>query len=47
MAGFATQYWFYSQIDALGRRGQADPSLSVFAATKQTMALPKKLTATK
>jgi len=47
MAGFATQYWFYSQIDALGRRGQADPSLSVFAATKQTMALQKKLTATK
>ena len=45
MAAFATQYWYYSQIDALGRTGQADPSMSVFAATKQTMALQKKLTA--
>lgn len=45
MAGFATQYWFYAQIDALGRSGQANPSLSVFAATKETMALQKKLTA--
>ena len=45
MAGFATQYWFYSQIDALGRSGRANPSLSVMAATKQTMAMQKKLTA--
>ena len=45
MAAFATQYWYYSQIDALGRTGRADPSLTVFAATKQTMALQKKLTA--
>jgi len=45
IAGFATQYWYYSQIDALGRSGKADPDLSVFAATKQTMALQKKLTA--
>jgi 2,4-dienoyl-CoA reductase-like NADH-dependent reductase (Old Yellow Enzyme family) len=45
MAAFATQYWYYSQIDALGRTGQANPSMSVFAATKETMALQKKLTA--
>lgn len=45
IAGFAIQYWYYSQIDALGRSGKADPDLSVFAATKQTMALQKKLTA--
>ena len=45
MAGFATQYWFYAQLDALGRSGQANPSMSVFAATKETMALQKKLTA--
>ena len=45
LAGFATQYWFYSQIDAIGRTGSANPSLSVLGATKQTMALQKKLTA--
>ena len=45
LAGFATQYWFYSQIDAIGRTGSANPSLSVIGATKQTMALQKKLTA--
>ncbi|MEO1488748.1 MAG: NADH:flavin oxidoreductase/NADH oxidase family protein [Pseudomonadota bacterium] len=32
MAGFATQFWFYMQIYALGRTGQTDPQLSVFKA---------------
>jgi 2,4-dienoyl-CoA reductase-like NADH-dependent reductase (Old Yellow Enzyme family) len=30
MAGFATQFWFYCQIDALGRTGRTDPKKSVF-----------------
>lgn len=32
MAGFATQFWFYMQIYALGRTGRTDPGLSVFKA---------------
>ena len=43
-AGFAVQYWFYGQIDAIGRTGQANPQLTVFTATQETMALQKKLT---
>jgi 2,4-dienoyl-CoA reductase-like NADH-dependent reductase (Old Yellow Enzyme family) len=31
-AGFATQFWFYAQIYALGRTGRTDPGLSVFKA---------------
>jgi 2,4-dienoyl-CoA reductase-like NADH-dependent reductase (Old Yellow Enzyme family) len=37
LAGFAVQYWYFEQIDALGRTGKSDPELSVLAATKQTM----------
>ena len=44
MAGFAVQYWFYGQIDAIGRTGKANPQLTVFKATQETMALQKKLT---
>ena len=44
MAGFAVQYWFYGQIDAIGRTGQANPQLTIFKATQETMALQKKLT---
>lgn len=44
LATFAVQFWFYGQIYAIGHRGQADDNLSVFAATKQNMALEKKLT---
>ena len=44
VAGFAVQYWFYGQIDSIGRTGSSDPKLTVFEATKQTMALQKKLT---
>ena len=44
VAGFAVQYWYYGQIDAIGRTGNANAKLTVFQATKQTMALQKKLT---
>lgn len=37
LAGFAVQYWYFAQIDAIGRSGKADPELSVFSATRQTM----------
>ena len=44
VAGFAVQYWYYGQIDAIGRTGNANSKLTVFQATKQTMALQKELT---
>ena len=37
LSGFAVQYWYYGQIDALGRTGSSAPALSVLSATKQTM----------
>ena len=35
MAGFSVMYWFYAQLDSLGRTGLPKPELSVFAATMQ------------
>jgi hypothetical protein len=32
ISGFATQYWFYAQIYALGFTGQTAPSISVLSA---------------
>ena len=43
IATFAVQFWFYAQLDSLGREGRAAPELSVFAATRMTMSLQKKL----
>jgi 2,4-dienoyl-CoA reductase-like NADH-dependent reductase (Old Yellow Enzyme family) len=43
IASFAVQYWYYAQLDTLGRVGRANPSMSVFAATKQVMSLQKAL----
>lgn len=43
MATFAVQYWFYAQIDRLGRTGKADPDLSVLQASKDIAALQKEL----
>jgi len=43
MATFGVQYWFYAQIDRLGKQGQAAPSMSVFAATRLVMSLQKQL----
>ncbi|MEH6636954.1 MAG: NADH:flavin oxidoreductase, partial [Halioglobus sp.] len=37
IAGFAVQYWFYAQLESLGRNGVAAPDTSVFAATRQLM----------
>lgn len=42
MATFATQFWFYAQLDNLGKKGHAEPDMSVFAATRKLMALEKK-----
>lgn len=35
ISGFATQYWFYAQIYALGRAGSTAPYISVFAALRE------------
>ncbi len=43
MATFAIMYWYYAQLDIIGHTGQADLSLSVFAATKKIMSEQKKL----
>jgi 2,4-dienoyl-CoA reductase-like NADH-dependent reductase (Old Yellow Enzyme family) len=45
MATFSVQYWFYAQIDELGRTGRARPEMSVFNATRRLMALQKHLMA--
>jgi len=34
VGAFATQYWFYEQIAALGYRGETVEEMGVFAATK-------------
>ncbi|KAA1191844.1 NADH:flavin oxidoreductase/NADH oxidase family protein [Pseudohalioglobus sediminis] len=41
MATFAVQYWFYAQLDEIGRRGTPQPQMSVFSATRRIMALQK------
>ena len=41
LSGFAVQYWFYAQLDALGRTGVPVPDLSVLAAARQVMAQQK------
>lgn len=43
IATFAVQYWYYAQIDRLGRHGKAEPQLSVFQASKDVTALQKTL----
>ena len=45
IATFGVQYWFYAQINALGCKGRAEPAMSVFSATINTMSLQKKLLA--
>ncbi len=41
MSGFAVQYWYYAQLEKLGREGLADETMSVAAATRQVMAQQK------
>lgn len=43
LATFAVQYWYYAQIDRLGRTGEADPALSVLQASTEVAALQKRL----
>jgi len=43
VAGFAVQFWFYAQLDSLGRDGVAKPGMSVFAATRRVMGLQNQL----
>jgi 2,4-dienoyl-CoA reductase-like NADH-dependent reductase (Old Yellow Enzyme family) len=45
VAGFAVQYWFYAQLDELGRTGRAKPDMTVVAATRRILALQKQLLA--
>ena len=40
--GFATQYWFYSQLYALGKTGETVPDQSVFASFREVEATHKK-----
>jgi 2,4-dienoyl-CoA reductase-like NADH-dependent reductase (Old Yellow Enzyme family) len=35
LEGFAVQYWFYSQLYAIGRTGRAKPDITVFAAMRE------------
>jgi len=42
LATFSVQYWFYAQLDELGTKGSAQPSMSVFSAAQRIMSLQKK-----
>jgi hypothetical protein len=39
--GFAVQFWFYSQLYALGRTGRIKPDMTVFAAMREVEAYQK------
>jgi 2,4-dienoyl-CoA reductase-like NADH-dependent reductase (Old Yellow Enzyme family) len=43
LAIFAVVYWYYAQLESIGREGKANPALTVFAATKRIMAQQKEL----
>ncbi len=45
IAGFAVQYWFYAQLDELGKAGKPAPEMSVMTATRRIMGLQKELLA--
>jgi 2,4-dienoyl-CoA reductase-like NADH-dependent reductase (Old Yellow Enzyme family) len=45
LATFSVQYWFYAQIDELGRKGHANPAMSVLSAARRVMALQRELLA--
>ncbi len=45
LATFSVQYWFYAQIDELGRKGHANPAMSVLSASRRLMALQRELLA--
>ena len=37
-ASFGVQYWYYAQLEMLGKNGRAAPDMSVFAATRTVLA---------
>ena len=45
MAGFATIFWFYEQLENLGKSGKTDPRLSVFLAFRAVEARNKRILA--
>ena len=45
MAGFATIFWFYEQLENLGKSGKTDPRLSVFRAFRAVEARNKRILA--
>ena len=45
VAGFATIYWFYEQLENLGKSGKTDPNLSVFKAFRAVEARNKRILA--
>lgn len=42
MGSFGVQFWYYAQIDALGRTGHAVPEMKPFKAVRELMAREKK-----
>ena len=42
MGTFGIQFWFYAQLDLLGKEGEPNTSISPFAATRRIMALQNK-----
>jgi len=45
VATFAVLYWYYAQLDVIGRRGKPEPEMSVLAATRRVMSLQNTLLA--
>jgi len=45
MGTFGVMYWFYTQLEELGKTGHARPDMSVLAATRRVMGLQKQLLA--
>jgi 2,4-dienoyl-CoA reductase-like NADH-dependent reductase (Old Yellow Enzyme family) len=42
IASFGVQYWYYAQLDLLGVTGKAEPTMTVFAATRRVMSQQKR-----
>ena len=42
LSGFSVQYWYYQQLDALGRTGRTDPGLGVIKASRLLMGQQKR-----
>jgi hypothetical protein len=42
LATFGVQYWYYAQLDSLGVNGKAEPTMTVFSATRKIMSQQKR-----